>query len=145
MAKSPCRRKSAKRSASKSNAASAVPGRSCVPRQTRNLAIDAEEKSGCLENFLHRGHCHRFEMHPIPQVRHAPGEPVDSELPPSLIKIAGPELAIWFLTGEPMKDADHDRVCHGDDGPLLPTACGETLIQRRERGVLGMHGRMRQL
>jgi hypothetical protein len=75
-------------------------------------------------------------MHPIPQVLNASGEPVDGELAPSLIKIVVPELVIWFLTGEHMKDTDHDRVGHGDDGPLLPKACSETLIQRREIGVL---------
>jgi len=84
-------------------------------------------------------------MHPIPQVLNASGEPVDGELPPPLIKIVGPECVIRFLTGEHMKDTDHDRVGHGDDGLLLPTAYGETLIQRREIGALGMHGRMRQL
>jgi transposase len=42
-------------------------------------------------------------------------------------------------------DADHNRVRHSDDGPRLPTACGETLIPRREISVLGIHGRMRQL
>jgi hypothetical protein len=100
---------------------------------------------GCLENFFHRGHGHRFEMHPIPQALKAPGEPVNGALPPPLINIVAPELVIRFLTGEPMKDADHARVGHGDDGPRLPTACGETLIPRREISVLGIHGRMRQL
>jgi hypothetical protein len=33
-------------------------------------------KKGCLENFLHRGHCHRFEMPPIPQVLNVPGDPI---------------------------------------------------------------------
>ena len=100
---------------------------------------------GCLENFLHRGHCHRFEMHPIPQALNAPGEPVNGELPPPLINIVAPELGIRFLTGAQMKDADPDRVGHGDDGPRLPTACGETLIPRREIGPLGLHGCMCQL
>jgi hypothetical protein len=90
---------------------------------------------GCLETFLRRGPGHRFEMLPIPQVRNAPGAPVGGALLPSLINSVGPELAIRFLTGEPRQDADHDRVGHGHDGPLLPTACRETLRQRGEVGV----------
>jgi hypothetical protein len=43
-------------------------------------------------------------MHPIAQVFNAPGEPVDGEQVPSLITRVGPERAVWFLTGEPMKE-----------------------------------------
>lgn len=71
--------------------------------------------SGCLENFSHRGHGHGFEMYSIPQVLNTPDDAVDEELPLSLINIVGPELVIRFLTGEPMKGADHDRMGHGDD------------------------------
>src|SRR5262245_8422227 len=87
-------------------------------------------------------------MYPIPQVLNTPDTPddaIDDELPPPLINIVDPERVRRFLTGEPMKDADHDRGGHGDHGPLLPTACGKTPIPRREIGALGRHGRMRQL
>jgi hypothetical protein len=58
-------------------------------------------------------------MHPIPQVRNAPGEPVDSELPPSLIKIVGPELAVWFLAGEPMRGSRSNGAENNDPLHLI--------------------------
>ena len=52
---------------------------------------------------------------------------------------------VILLPGEHIKSTDHDRMGHGDDGPLLPTTCCETVIQRGEIRVLGPHGSMRQL
>src|SRR5262249_35747685 len=115
----------------------AAPGGSCTAPRARAVA--------CLENFSRHRRCHWFKMHTISQVLNPSGEPINGELPPPFVKIVGPQFAVRFLTGEHMKSTDHHRVCHGDDGSLLPTAYCETVIQRREIGVLGPHGRMRQL
>ena len=59
-------------------------------------------------------------MYPIPQVLNTPDDAVNEELPTLLIKIVGPELAIRFLTGEPMKGADHDRMGHAMMARFFP-------------------------
>ena len=63
----------------------------------------------------------------------------------SLIKIVGPSFAVGFLAREHMKDTAHDRVCHGDHRPILPTTCRQALIQRREIRPLGSYGGMGEL
>jgi hypothetical protein len=55
--------------------------------------------AGGLENCSHRGHGHRFEMAPIPQVLNAPDDSVNGEPPPRFIERVGPKLVIGFLTG----------------------------------------------
>ena len=63
-------------------------------------------RAGCLENFFCHGRCHRFEMHPIPQVLNPLGETIDSELPP-FVKIVGPQFTVHFMVGEHVKDITH--------------------------------------
>ena len=91
---------------------------------------------GCLENFLRHGR-YRFQMHVIPEVLNPPGKPIHCGVPSSLVKIVGPSFAGGFLAGEHGKSTAHDRVCHRDHRPILPTACRGALIQRRERRPLG--------
>src|SRR5215510_11410923 len=101
--------------------------------------------SGCLENFSgHRGG-YRFQMHPIPEMLNPPGEPIYCVVSSALIKIVGPSFAIGFLAREHVKDTTHDRVCHSDNRPILPTPCREALIQRREIRPLGPDGGMGKL
>src|SRR5712691_6980618 len=57
----------------------------------------------------------------------------------------GPQFLVPFMVAEHVKDTPHHGVRHGTDGPLLPTADGEALIEGRERRVLGPHGRMGEL
>src|SRR5262249_10929990 len=83
---------------------------------------------GCLENFSCCGCSYRFKMHPIPQPFNPPGEPIDRELPPPFVKIIGPQFTVTFIAREHVKDTTHNGVRHGNDGPLLPTADGQTLI-----------------
>src|SRR5215831_12191295 len=105
----------------------------------------SSREAGCLENFLHCGGCYRFEMHPISQVLNPPGESIDSELSSPLVKIVSPQLAVRCIAREHVKDTPHDRVCHGDDRPLLAPAHRKTLIQRGEIRVLRTHSRMGKL
>src|SRR5262245_45812763 len=101
-----------------------------TPSVTRTTAFPA--KSGCLENFSgHRGG-HRFQMHTIPEMRNPPGEPIHCGVSSSFIKIVGPSFVVGCLAREHVKDTAHDRMCHSDNRPILPTPCREALIQRRE-------------
>jgi hypothetical protein len=84
-------------------------------------------------------------MDHIPEVRNPPGASIDSALPPPFVKIVGPQFMVWGMAGEPIKDALHERVRDGDNGPLFPTAGSKALIQRCDRGPLRTHGRMREL
>src|SRR5215813_11061608 len=94
------------------------------PQVTRFLDYSV----GCLENFSgHRGG-HRFQMHPIPEMLNAPGEAIHCVVSSSFIKIVGPSFVLGFLAREHVKDTAHDRMCHSDNRPLLPTPCREALI-----------------
>ena len=44
-----------------------------------------------------------------------------------------------------MKDTAHERVCHGNNRPILPTTCRKALIQRREIRPLRPYGGMGEL
>jgi hypothetical protein len=88
-------------------------------------------REGCLENFSHHGR-HRFQMHAIPEMLNPPGKPIHCVVSSSLVKIVGSSFAVRFLAGEHVKSTAHDRVCHRDHRPMLPTTCREALIQRRE-------------
>src|SRR5215470_14792302 len=110
-----------------------------------NSAIERGTKPGCLENFSgHRGG-YRFQMHPIPEMLNPPGEPIYCVVSSSFIKIVGPSFVVGFLAREHVKDTAHDRMCHRDNRPILPTPCREALIQRREIRPLGPYGGMGEL
>ena len=101
--------------------------------------------AGCLENFSCHRCGHRFKMHPIPEMLNPPGEPIYGVVSSSLIKIVGSSFAVGFLAREHVKDTAHERVCHGNNRPILPTPCREALIQRREIRPLRAYGRMGEL
>jgi hypothetical protein len=44
-------------------------------------------------------------------------------MPPSLIKIVGPEFPVEFIANEHMKDSDHDGVGDSEDRPSFPPTC----------------------
>jgi hypothetical protein len=93
--------------------------------------------AGCLENFSRCRCRHRFKLHTIPQAFNPPGEPIDGKLPPPFVKILGPQFTILFIAREHVKDTTHHGVRHGNDGPFLPPADGEALIEGRQIRVLG--------
>jgi hypothetical protein len=70
-------------------------------------------------------------MHMIPQVLNPPEAPIDSALPPFVTRV-GPQFAVRFMAGEHVQDTTHHGVRHSNDGPLLPTAYGETRIESGE-------------
>jgi hypothetical protein len=84
-------------------------------------------------------------MHPIPEMLNPPGEPIDCGVSSALIKIMSSSCAIGFLAREHVQDTPHERMCHSDNRPMLPTPCREALIQRRERRPLGPYGGMGEL
>src|SRR5215510_16014983 len=84
-------------------------------------------------------------MHPIPEMLNPPGKPIHGVVSSSLIKIVGSSFAVGFLAREHVKDTAHDRMCHGDNRPILPTPGREALIQRREIRPLGSDGGMGEL
>jgi len=71
-------------------------------------------------------------MHPIPEMLNPPGEPIYCVVSSSLIKIVGSSCAVGVLAREHVKDTAHERVCHGNNRPILPTTCRKAWIQRRE-------------
>jgi hypothetical protein len=50
-------------------------------------------------------------------------------MPPSLIKIIGPQFTVGFIAGEHIKDTDHDGVRNGEDRPAFPSTCRQAPIQ----------------
>ena len=93
-------------------------------------SLDGTIWAGCLENFSRHGCCHRFKMHLIPEMLNTPGKPIHCVVSSSLIEIVGPSFAVGFLARKHVKDTAHDRVCHGDNRPILPTTCREGLCRK---------------
>src|SRR5262249_20234496 len=62
----------------------------------------------------------RLEGHAIPQPLNPPCELVDEMFAPTFVKVMDPQLPIGFMAREPMEGTDHDRMCDGDEGALLP-------------------------
>ena len=73
------------------------------------------------------------------------GQAVDEMLPPTFIKIIGPQLAIRFMAGEHVKRADDNRMGHGYDGPFLPSTGSQALVQGGQIRSLGPGGGMGDL
>jgi hypothetical protein len=73
------------------------------------------------------------------------GEVIYSVIPLTLIKRVGPQCVGQFIAGKHKQDTLPDRMCNGEDGPLLLAPCCKALIQRRKICPLGAYGRMREL
>src|SRR5262245_60328803 len=84
-------------------------------------------------------------MHSVPEVFNPPREPIYCVVPPPLVKIVRPQFAVRFIAGKHMKDTPHDRMCHRNDSPLLPTPCSEAMVECGEIRPLGAHRRMGEL
>jgi hypothetical protein len=69
------------------------------------------------ENFSRRRRGYRFEMHTIAQVLDPCCQPIYRVMPPSLVKIVGPQFPVRCMAGEHRKDMDHDGVGDGEDRP----------------------------
>ena len=65
----------------------------------------------------------------VPQSLHTPRQPVDEMYASMCIKVIASQLAIGCVTREHVKGTHHDRVCDGQNGPLLATTSREAMLE----------------
>jgi hypothetical protein len=87
-------------------------------------------RTGGLAHGSHHGR-HRCQRHARPERLKPPGQPIHGGVSSSLVTRVGFACAGRCLAGEHGISPAHQRVCHRDHRPRLPTMCCEALRQRR--------------